>query len=122
MLMDSKNCLIKAGKDKLVVIKGLDDFIVMDEADVLMIYPKSKEQEVKQVTQAVEKQFHSKIFVVAGAPILKKVLIVANSTWNIYNFRLNLIEKLLQEKHEVSVLAPVDEYLEYRERFPQVRH
>ncbi len=60
MLMDSKNCLIKAGKDKLVVIKGLDDFIVIDEADVLMIYPKSKEQEVKQVTQAVEKQFHSK--------------------------------------------------------------
>ncbi len=53
---------------------------------------------------------------------MKKVLIVANSTWNIYNFRLNLIEKLLQEKHEVSVLAPVDEYLEYRERFPQVRH
>ncbi len=60
MLMDSKNCLIKADKDKLVVIKGLDDFIVIDEADVLMIYPKSKEQEVKQVTQAVEKQFHSK--------------------------------------------------------------
>jgi mannose-1-phosphate guanylyltransferase len=60
MLMDSKNCLIKANKDKLVVIKGLEDFIVIDEADVLMIYPKSKEQEVKQVTQAVEKQFHSK--------------------------------------------------------------
>ena len=59
MVMDSEDCLIKTPKDKLIVIKGLKDFIVIDERDVLMIYPKSKEQEVKQVTQAVEKQFHS---------------------------------------------------------------
>jgi glycosyltransferase involved in cell wall biosynthesis len=52
----------------------------------------------------------------------KKILIVANTTWNIFNFRLNLIEKLLHEGYEVGVIAPVDEYIEYRERYPQVKH
>lgn len=60
ILMDTKNCLVRSSNGKLVVIKGLEDYIVIDEPDVLMIYPKSKEQEVKQVTQAVEKQFGGK--------------------------------------------------------------
>ena len=47
---------------------------------------------------------------------------MANSTWNIYNFRLNLIRKLISEGHEVVVIAPVDEYLEYKEGFPEVKH
>jgi hypothetical protein len=52
----------------------------------------------------------------------KKIALVANSTWNIYNFRLNLIDKLLVEGHEVVVIAPVDEYIEYKENYPQVKH
>ena len=47
---------------------------------------------------------------------------MANSTWNIYNFRLNLIRKLVSDGHEVMVIAPVDEYLEYKENFPNVKH
>ena len=53
---------------------------------------------------------------------MKKIVLVANTTWNIYNFRLNLIEKFLQEGFEVNVVAPIDEYLEYKEKYPQVKH
>jgi glycosyltransferase involved in cell wall biosynthesis len=38
------------------------------------------------------------------------LLIIANSCWNIYNFRLNLIQSLLDHGFKVSVLAPADEY------------
>ena len=43
-------------KGKLLVAKGLDDYIIVDEGDVLMIYPKSKEQEVKAVTQMLKEK------------------------------------------------------------------
>jgi len=36
-------------KDKLVVIKGLKDFVVIDEDDVLLIYPKGDDQSVKEL-------------------------------------------------------------------------
>ncbi len=52
----------------------------------------------------------------------KRIILVANSTWNIYNFRLNIIRKLISEGHELLVIAPVDEYLEYKEGFPDVKH
>jgi len=53
----NKNCFIRTSKDKLVVIKGLENFIVVDEEDVLLIYPKDQEQEIKQVRQGIEEQF-----------------------------------------------------------------
>lgn len=44
---------------------------------------------------------------------MKKIAIVANSTWNIYNFRLNLIRQLRSKDYRVIVIAPVDEYIHY---------
>lgn len=52
----------------------------------------------------------------------KTIALVANSTWNIYNFRLNLIDKFIDEGLDVVVIAPVDEYLTYKEQYPSVRH
>ena len=52
----------------------------------------------------------------------KRIVIVANTTWNIYNFRLNIIRKLLDEGHEVIVMAPVDKFIFYTETMPQVHH
>ncbi len=52
----------------------------------------------------------------------KKIILVANSTWNIYNFRLNILRLLISHGHELVVIAPVDEYLEYKENFPEVKH
>ena len=51
-----------------------------------------------------------------------RIAIVANTTWNIYNFRLNIIRKLISEGHEVIVMAPVDKFIFYTESLPQVLH
>lgn len=39
-----------------------------------------------------------------------KIAVVLNTSWNIYNFRLNLIKALFREGHEVVAIAPKDEY------------
>ena len=41
----------------------------------------------------------------------KKVAIVANSTWNIYNFRSNVVKALLENEAELIIIAPIDEYI-----------
>lgn len=48
MLYDTRGCIVKGKKDKLVVIEGLEDFIVVDTDDVLMICPKQNEQNIKK--------------------------------------------------------------------------
>ncbi|KQM79014.1 mannose-1-phosphate guanylyltransferase [Pedobacter sp. Leaf216] len=50
-LKDTSNCIIHLPSDKAAVIKGLDNFIVVDDGEVLLIYPKSDEQEIKQVAK-----------------------------------------------------------------------
>ncbi len=52
----------------------------------------------------------------------KHILIVANTSWNIHNFRLNVIRALLERDYQVTVLAPVDEYVRYKREFPLVEH
>ena len=41
--------------------------------------------------------------------MLLNILIVSNTSWYLYNFRLGLIKSLLDKGHEVSALAPKDE-------------
>ena len=55
LVYDSTNCLVRAPNAKLVILRGLDDYIVVDENDALLIYPKAKEQEIKQVTETIKK-------------------------------------------------------------------
>lgn len=57
MTYDVSNSLVRLPEDKLAVIKGLDDFIVVDEGDVLLIWPKGEEQGIKGVTKKVQEQF-----------------------------------------------------------------
>ena len=45
------NCLIRATTERTIVVKGLDDFIVVDEPGALLIYPKKLEQEIKAVVK-----------------------------------------------------------------------
>nr|WP_315174737.1 hypothetical protein [uncultured Flavobacterium sp.] len=45
----TSNCIIHLPKGKTAVIKGLEDFIIVDDEKVLLIYPKSCEQEIKGV-------------------------------------------------------------------------
>jgi mannose-1-phosphate guanylyltransferase len=55
LLQNATNNIISTSKDKIVVIDGLDDFIVVDKDNVLMIYPKSKEQEIKEIAGKLNK-------------------------------------------------------------------
>ncbi|MCB0502705.1 MAG: mannose-1-phosphate guanylyltransferase [Bacteroidetes bacterium] len=54
-IYDATNNMIKAPKDKLVVVQGLDNYIVVDTGDVLLICDKSKEQYIKQITLDLKK-------------------------------------------------------------------
>ncbi len=47
-------CLVRAPENKMLVLRGLENFIVIDEGDVLMIYPMDKEQDIKKVTERIE--------------------------------------------------------------------
>lgn len=55
--LDTTNCMIRTPANKLVVIKDLEDYIVVDEENVLLIYPKGKEQEIKQVSKGLAAKF-----------------------------------------------------------------
>jgi mannose-1-phosphate guanylyltransferase len=56
LLYDTKNCIIKTPKERLVAINGLDGFIVAEYDNVLMICRKEDEQKVKAfVADAKEK-------------------------------------------------------------------
>ncbi len=48
---DAQNNIVRTQKEKLVVLKGLSDYIVVETDGVLLIYPKSEEQNVKQIVQ-----------------------------------------------------------------------
>ncbi len=47
--------LVVSSNGKLVVTKDINDFIIIDEDDVLLIYPRALEQEIKQVRAALDK-------------------------------------------------------------------
>lgn len=57
MLENASNNLIRVPKDKLVVLRDLEDYIIIDEEDVLLVYPKAKEQEIKALTGKVKEEF-----------------------------------------------------------------
>lgn len=42
-----------------------------------------------------------------------KVAIVLNTSWNIYNFRMNLIRSLQAEGHEIHTIAPADDFTHF---------
>ena len=55
IVIDATKCMINAPKDKLVVVQGLDDFIVVDTKDVLLICSKEKEQSIKEYVAEVKR-------------------------------------------------------------------
>ena len=49
--------MIRSKAGKVVVVDGLKDYIIVDKDEVLLIYPKSKEQDIKQVLNKVKDTF-----------------------------------------------------------------
>ncbi|MGR3811145.1 mannose-1-phosphate guanylyltransferase [Jiulongibacter sp. NS-SX5] len=56
MTYNSTNCVVKTPKDKLVVLNGLDGFIVTEFNNVLMICKMEDEQKVKQFVNDAEEK------------------------------------------------------------------
>ncbi|WP_108115293.1 mannose-1-phosphate guanylyltransferase [Kordia periserrulae] len=54
ILQEASGNMIRTTNKKVVVIDGLNDYIVVDKEDVLLIYPKAKEQDIKKVLQKVK--------------------------------------------------------------------
>ena len=55
MVIDAIKCMVSAAHDKLLVLQGLDDFIIVDTPDVLLICKKDKEQSIKEYVAEVKR-------------------------------------------------------------------
>lgn len=51
-----------------------------------------------------------------------KVAIVLNTSWNIYNFRMNLLRSLQAEGHEIHTVAPNDDYTHFLTEAGSIHH
>ncbi|HGE5778124.1 TPA: mannose-1-phosphate guanylyltransferase [Flavobacterium psychrophilum] len=54
LLENSSNNIVRSDADKLIVIDGLHDYIIVDKEGILLIYPKSKEQDIKSIVKKLE--------------------------------------------------------------------
>jgi mannose-1-phosphate guanylyltransferase len=59
-LYDTQQSIVMMPKDKLAVIQGLANFIVIDTPDVLLICQKDEEQKIKQFVQDIKQDKESK--------------------------------------------------------------
>ena len=53
VMYDSKNCIVNMPKDKLVVLQGLDDYIVVEDGGILLVCRKGDEQQIRQFVNDV---------------------------------------------------------------------
>jgi mannose-1-phosphate guanylyltransferase len=60
IMYDSSNCMVNMPEEKLVIIKGLHDYIVVESNNTLLICPREDEQNVKQVVADVKQKFGTK--------------------------------------------------------------
>lgn len=51
-----------------------------------------------------------------------KIAIVLNTSWNIYNFRMNFVRALQAEGHEVHTIAPEDKYTVFLKEAGCIHH
>jgi mannose-1-phosphate guanylyltransferase len=54
MLYDTRNCIVNMPKEKLVVLQGLNDLIVVEEEEILLICKKADEQNIRQIVSDVK--------------------------------------------------------------------
>lgn len=57
LTMDASGNMIRTKGSKVVVVDGLQDYIIVDKDEVLLIFPKTKEQDIKKVLQKVKAEF-----------------------------------------------------------------
>jgi len=60
ILFEAERSMVHVPDNKLVVLQGIEDFIVVDTKDVLLICKKEREQEIKEYLAEVKKNFGEK--------------------------------------------------------------
>lgn len=60
IMYDSSNCMVNVPDEKLVILQGLHDYIVVESNNTLLICPRDQEQNVKQVVADVKQKFGTK--------------------------------------------------------------
>ncbi|ANE51773.1 mannose-1-phosphate guanylyltransferase [Flavisolibacter tropicus] len=55
MVIDATRCVVHTSDEKLVILQGLDDFIIVDTKDALLICQKEKEQDIKEYVADVKR-------------------------------------------------------------------
>lgn len=55
MIVDAKGCMVHVPDNKLVLLQGLEDYIIVDTKDVLMICKKENEQEIKEYVAEIKR-------------------------------------------------------------------
>lgn len=55
MLVDVNNSMVHVDDNKLVLLQGLDDYVVVDTKDVLLVCKKNKEQSIKDYVAEIKK-------------------------------------------------------------------
>jgi mannose-1-phosphate guanylyltransferase len=55
LLYNTANCLIRKPEKKVLVVKDLHHYMIIDEGDILLIHPLNKEQEIKSIAEEVNK-------------------------------------------------------------------
>lgn len=60
IMYDSSNCMVNVPGEKLVILQGLHDYIVVESNNTLLVCPRDQEQNVKQVVADVKSKFGTK--------------------------------------------------------------
>ena len=57
---DTQNTMVHTPKDKLVVLQGLQDYVVVESDQVLLVFPRAQEQHIKQILSDVKQKYGKK--------------------------------------------------------------
>ncbi|MCF6223921.1 MAG: mannose-1-phosphate guanylyltransferase [Flavobacteriaceae bacterium] len=60
LLIDANNNMVRTTKGKKIIVQGISDYIIVETEDTILIYPKSEEQGIKQVSKDAEIKMGSK--------------------------------------------------------------
>jgi mannose-1-phosphate guanylyltransferase len=56
LFFDSSSNMVSANGNKLTVLQGLEDYIVVDTDDILMVVRKQDEQKIKQIVAEIKRK------------------------------------------------------------------
>jgi mannose-1-phosphate guanylyltransferase len=59
IMYDSSNCMVNVPKEKLVILHGLHDYIIVEKNNTLLICPRDEEQNIKKVVADVKQRYGS---------------------------------------------------------------